>query len=292
MGRTFPTAICFLLICSSVSVAGVKGKAAKESAKYVLRKFGKEATKDGLGTLTRKIETLAVKHGDEAFQAVRKVGPRAIRLVEEAGEHGTQAIKLMARHGDDAIWVVAKKNRLTIFAKYGDESAEAMMKHREIAEPLLQTIGKPAAGALKAITTKNGRRLAMMANDGTLKKIGRTDELLEVVGKYGDRAMDFIWRHKGSLMVATALTAFLANPEPFIEGVKDITKIGAENVVKPIAEVPGKVAKEIAKKTNWTIILAIVAAIVGALISLKIWLRKRSLSAFARKNEDASEKGS
>ena len=121
-------------------------------------------------------------------------------------------MKLMAKYGDEAVWVVAKPKRMAIFVKFGDNAADAMIKHGEIAEPLLQSIGRPAAGAHKAVSSQNGGRLAMMAADGDLAKIGKTAELLEVVAKYGDRAMDFIWRNKGSLTVATALTAFLTNP--------------------------------------------------------------------------------
>lgn len=259
------------------NICHAQGKAAlaREAAEYVMRKFGKEAAEVGVETLTRKIEALAVNYGDEVFLAVRKVGPRALRISEEAGEFGLESVKLMARYGDDAIWVVAKKNRLAIFAKYGDEAAESMMKHGEIAEPLLTSFGKPAAGALKAVSSQNGRRLAMLAEDGQLAKIGRTPELLEVVAKYGDRAADFIWRNKGALTVAVALTAFLANPKPFLDGATDITKIVAENAVKPLADVPGQVASQAAKNTNWTVVLAIGIGVLGLLVAARLWLRHR-----------------
>jgi hypothetical protein len=260
------------------SVSGGQGKAAlaREAAEYIMRKFGKEAAEVGVETLTRKIETLAIKHGDDVFLAVRKVGPRTLRLVEEAGEHGLESVKLMARYGDDAVWVVSKKNRLAIFVKYGDNAAESMMKHGEIAEPLLVSFGKPAAGAMKAVNSQNARRLAMMADDGQLAKIGQTPELLEVVAKYGDRAADFVWRNKGALTVAAALTAFLANPEPFLDGATDITKVVSENAVKPLANVPGQVASEAAKNTNWTVVLAIGIGVLGLLAAARLWLRHRT----------------
>ncbi len=241
-----------------------------------MRKFGKEAAEVGVETLTRKIETLAIKHGDDVFVAVRKVGPRALRIVEEAGEHGLESVRLMARYGDDAVWVAAKNNRLAIFVKYGDNAAESMMKHGEISEPLLQSFGKPAAGALNAVNSQNARRLAMMADDGQLAKIGQTPELLEVVAKYGDPAADFIWRNKGALTVAAALTAFLANPKPFLDGTTDITKIVAENAVKPVADVPGQVAAEAAKNMNWTVVAVCGLCVLGVLAGARLWLRHRA----------------
>jgi hypothetical protein len=260
------------------NICHAQGKAAlaREAAEYVMRKFGKEAAEVGVETLTRKIETLAIKYGDDVFLAVRKVGPRTLRIVEEAGEHGLASVKLMARFGDEAVWVVANKNRLAIFVKYGDNAAESMMKHGEIAEPLLVSLGKPAAGAMKAVNSQNARRLAMMADEGQLAKIGRTSELLEVVAKYGDRAADFVWRNKGALTVAAALTAFLANPEPFLDGATDITRIVSENAVTPLANVPGQVATEAAKNTNWTVVLACGIGILGLLAGARLWLRHRS----------------
>jgi hypothetical protein len=269
-------AAAFAVTTPSFSFAQGKAALARESAEYVMRKFGKEAAEVGVETLTRKIEALAVKHGDDVFLAVRKVGPRTLRIVEEAGEHGLESVKLMARYGDDAVWVVAKKNRLAIFVKYGDNAAEGMMKHGEIAEPLLVSFGKPAAGAMKAVNSQNARRLAMMAEDGQLAKIGQTPELLEVVAKYGDRAADFVWRNKGALTVAATLTAFLANPEPFLDGATDITKVVSENAVKPLATVPGQVASEAAKNTNWTVVLAIGIGVLGLLAAARLWLRHRA----------------
>ena len=273
--RAIMFAALFGLAIPSISVAQGKAALAREAAEYVMTKFGKDAAEVGVETLTRKIETLAIKHGDDVFLAVRKVGPRTLRIVEEAGEHGLESVKLMARYGDDAVWVVAKKNRLAIFVKYGDDAAESMMKHGEIAEPLLVSFGKPAAGAMKAVNSQNARRLAMMADDGQLAKIGQTSELLEVVAKYGDRAADFVWRNKGALTVAAALTAFLANPESFLDGATDITKIVSENAVKPLANVPGQVASEAAKNTNWTVVLAIGVGVLGLLAGTRLWLRHR-----------------
>jgi hypothetical protein len=251
-----------------LAYAGVTSKVAKEAAEYVLRKFGREAEEQGLQTLTRNIEKLGLKYGDDAVTAVKRVGPRAFRLIDEAGDNGLNAIRLLARYGDDAAWVVAKPNRLALFGKYGDDAAEAMIKQGRIAEPLIESIGTPAAGALKVVSTQNGRRLAMMTEDGTLARIGRTDALLGVVGKYGDRAMNFIWRNKGTLALGAALTAFLADPQPFLDGTVELTKTVTESVAKPLAA-------EIGRSADWTLVLPAMAAVAALLLGVKAWLRHR-----------------
>ena len=268
MNRFVVAAACFAACQPALCSAGITSKAAREAAEIMLRKFGKEAEEQGLKTLTRKIEALGLKYGDDAITAVKKVGPRTFRYLDEAGENGLEATKLLARYGDDAVWVVSKKNRLSLVTKYGDEAAEAMMKQGQIAEPLIASMGKPAADVLKAVSKQNGRRLAMVAEDGTLKRIGRTDELLAVIGRFGDRGMDFVWRNKGVLIVGTMLTAFLAHPQPFIDGTVELTKAAAEGIGTPLA-------KEVGKTANWTMVLPIFAVVGGLLIGFKLWLRHR-----------------
>jgi hypothetical protein len=281
-------AACLLLACCGDSAAGVTSKAAREAAEYLLSKFGREVAEQGVETLGRKIEVLAVKHGDEAISAIRRVGPTALRVIEESGEHGSEAVRLMARQGDDALWVVTKKNRMAIFIKHGDEAADALIRHGEIAEPLIISMGKSAAVALRAISSRNGRRLAIMAEDGAFSGIGRTPELLDVIGRHGDRAMDFIWRNKGSLAVAAALAAFLADPEPFLDGATDITKIVAENGVRPLAEVPKEVTKEVVRRVDWTALGACTLLAIGILAWAKHRLGRNFESRSSASGGDAS----
>jgi hypothetical protein len=68
----------------------------------------------------------------------------------------------------------------------------------------------------------------MMAEGGELAALGRSPEIMDVIARYGAPAMDFIWRNKGPLAVGTALTAltaFLANPKPFIDGTSQLDRL-------------------------------------------------------------------
>jgi hypothetical protein len=250
--------------------ASTRAEAAEEAAQYVLSKFGREAVKESADALAERIAALAAKHGDEAIVAVRKVGPSAFKLIEDAGENAPQAVALLAKMGDEAVWVVAQPRRLALAVKYGDEAATAMAKHKDIADDLITALGKPAAEALNAVSGEQARRLAMLTADGDLARIGREKDLLGVVGKYGDRAMDFIWRNKGALAVSAALTAFLADPEPFINGTKDLAKIGADAA----SAGPKELARAAAEHTNWTLIIGLTVLIVGGIVALTM-LRKR-----------------
>ena len=111
------------------------------------------------------------------------------------------------------------------------------------------------------------RRLAIMAEEGELARLGRTDQLLGVISRFGDRGMDFIWRNKGALAVTAALAAFLADPEPFIEGTKDLAAIVGKEVASPFVH-------EAAGSADWTLIGIAAIAIAGCYLSLRLLLRR------------------
>jgi hypothetical protein len=251
-----------------------QGRAAlvRELTEQALRRAGKEAGQETAEVLARRLESIAARHGDDAARAVAKLGPRGVLLVEQAGEHAPQAVRLMMRHGDSAVWIIANKDRLALFAKLGDDAAESMLRHGQIAEPLLAAYGQPAAAALKTVSSQNARRLAMMADDQTLARIGRTDELWEVIARYGDRAADFVWRNKGALAVGTTLAAFLADPEAFLSGAADLSKVVADSAVQPLASASGQVAAEAARQLPWTLITLVVAGGLAVLVGGWRWV--------------------
>lgn len=262
----------FWFVASNFAHADAKTAAARELAEYVMTKFGKEAAEVGLEKLTVRIETLVVRYGDDAARAVRAVGPRGLRLIEEAGENSTKVVQLLSRHGNKALWVVENPGRLGLFARFGDEAAEAMIKHKGLAEPLIQSLKAPAAKALTVVDGQGARRLAMMAENGELSAIGRSEQLLAVVGRFGNRAMDFIWKNKKPLAVTALLTAFLADPEPFLDGTKELVQSVASNVVTPMAET---LVKEAGPRTNWTLLSVTIVLASCVYLAFRTWLRQR-----------------
>jgi hypothetical protein len=261
--RYWVIALALLVLTGTGAKPQVRTKAAQEAAEYVLQRFGRSAVREGTETLARKIELYASRHGDDFLKAVRQVGPRTFHLVEEAGVNGGKAVQVLARHGEHAAtWVVARPKGMQLFLQHGDQAAAVLVKHKGIAEPVIEHFGQPAVKALQAANVHGGRRLAMMLEGGDLARIGRNQELLEVIARYGDRAMTFVWEHKGALATTAGLTAFLANPQAFITGAKDMAQIVGENAVKPLAQVPAAVATEVARGTNWTVIF-LVAGLFG-----------------------------
>ena len=261
--------LCILtLLPSTTLLAGVKSDAAREAAEYLMERFGKEVGEKGVQTLTEEISIYSAKYGDETITAIRKVGPRTFKLLDDAGENAPDVVGLINRYGNDAVWVASKPRNLAIFVRHGDESAEAMIKHPGIAGPVIEKLGTTAATAIRNVSGQNARRIAMMVDDGSLVASGKADEILEVVGRYGDRAADWVWRNKGFLAVATVATAFLADPEPFIDGTVEVVEVGGETLVRPVAEEAGRAI-------NWNLFGIIAVACLGAFVAIRLGLHRR-----------------
>lgn len=231
------TAAAIMLPHAQLS-AGPAATALREAAEFIMGKFGKGAAGQTIEEVADATAKAVAKHGDEALPLLRNSGHAGFTALKEAGDKAPDVIKLFARRGDDAIWVISEPRKLAIFVKHGDSAADALLKHPGIADDLIGRYGDQAIGALNGISRQSAQRLSMLSQDGLLGAARRSPELLSVVQKYGDEAMDFIWRNKGSLAVATVLATFLADPQSYISGLKEL-------IVDPVA-----------KNTNWTLIIA------------------------------------
>ena len=148
--------------------------------------------------------------GDLAGKAARQVAERLGR-----GLRGTTS-RQAARHFDDA--------------------ARAVAPHLKVGMTVVPLAGS-SSRALAALAPRNARRLAILAEDGALARSGRWSELLAVIERHGDRAMDFVWRHKGALAVSTILATFLAEPEVFLGGGRELIGGAAQEATQPLADV-------------------------------------------------------
>ncbi len=269
----FVAATCLL----TEAQAGVASKIFSETMEILSKKFGREMAETGVETMTRKVETFAAKYTDNGLLAVQKLGPQAFKYADEAGEYGPQAVRIMSRYGDDAIRIVSKPEVLKMAAKYGDDATEALVKYGpDMMTPVLNKYGDDAARAMNKLSKPEAIELATKMADPAFAKLAAPEKLLGVIGKYGDNAMVFINRHWKALAVGTVLVAFVKDPEPYLNGTKELLVDGADVLIGGTA---GKLAEGVASGTNWTIFLGIVAVGVLGLIGFKIYLKQRTAKA-------------
>lgn len=245
--------------------AGLTTQAAREVAEQVVKKFGSKVGSETVETIAEKTVQLSAKYGDDAVSAVRKVGTKAFHLADEAGEHSGDALKLLSKYGDDAVLICQKPQRLKLFAQYGDDVAEAMLRHGDNAEVLVQQYGKSAAGALAKIESQNGRRLIQMSEGGELAKVGGADKVFAVVEKYGNKGAEFIWKNKAALAVVAAAAAFYSDPEPFINGMKELVIEGGGAVVTAAGK---EIAQPTIDKMNSVVLTFLVVGLTVGFVAL------------------------
>jgi hypothetical protein len=234
-----------LAVSSNMAMAGALSAGAKQTAEVIFQKFGKRVPTQTVDELAAAVSGVASKYGDEAVPFLKATGHAGFDALDQAGTKAPEVIKLYLKRGDEAVWVVSKAGKLAIFLKHGDGAAEALIKHPGIADTLIARHGDEAIGALNRLSQQNAQRLGMSLDDGLLSATQRSPELLGVISKYGDPAMNFIWTNKGALTVGTLLAGFLADPEAYFSGVKSLVEPVAKSVVEPIV-----------KSINWTLILS------------------------------------
>jgi hypothetical protein len=257
------------------AMAVVPAKVVTETMEFLVKRYGDDVLREGTETVAEQVTKVLATYGDEGLEAVRKVGPRGIKVIQEAGEDGLDVVKVINRYGDNAVWVISKPKGMAMFLRYGDDGVKALIKHKGIAEEIIETHGKLAVGVLNAIDTRGARQIAMLQKDGVIKAGEQGDQLLNVIIKYGDKAMSFIWRNKGALGVTAVLGTFIANPEAYIEGGKELI---VEGVSRPVTEM----GKEVARNTDWTLLGSTGIAMLGILAIWRTLLRRPAAIAGSR----------
>ena len=257
----FATPLLVFLMFSGTQVWGQsKATLAKEAAEQLIRRFSKEVADQGVEKLTSRVQSVMAVAGDDVLKIIETGGPRALRILEGSGADAAVTARLLSKYGDQAIGVLESPVRLGLVREFGQEAGEVIIKHGVVAENLIASAGSPAIRAMKPLTEQGVRRMAMLADEPTTAAMAKSPELLNVVGRYGDRAMDFVWRNKLALAGTATLAAFVANPEPFLDGTRQLVENSIEtvatNVAKPIAEQLGD-----AKQWTWRI-LAIAAMLI------------------------------
>jgi hypothetical protein len=220
-----------LMLCAQLAFAGPTSTALRDTSEWIVKKFGAGAagrTVDEVAVATAKV---VARHGEEALPLLRSMGHAGFEVLEQAGERSNVVLKFFGRRGEEAAWLVAQPSKLKILLQHGEAAADALLKHPGIADDLVARFGSRAVAPLNALEREGAQRMAMAAREGLFEAAPQSGALLDVIGKYGQRAMDFIWRNKGALATGAVLVTFLQQPEAYINGAKQLV---GDSIIAPI----------------------------------------------------------
>ena len=239
-----------------LSLCCAQSAAARRVAREVVESFGREAVEAAEPRVIRLIEA----YGEEAGTVLRKVGPSGIQVMERFGAPG---LKILGRWGDDGLRLLAVEGEAAVasMAKYGDDAVALMIRHPGVGRDLLTQFG--AQVLRRPLTTESVVALNRLAEP--IRASGRSAEILAVVEKFGDRACDFLWRNKGTIFLTAVLAAFLNDPQPYLDGVKQL-------VVQPATQM----ARDASARTNWTVVVVVAVLIAAGWLGIRWgWAARR-----------------
>ncbi|HMO50087.1 MAG TPA: hypothetical protein PKE26_05140 [Kiritimatiellia bacterium] len=267
------------------SVVTVGGRAVREAVEYSLKRAPSKAMGRLLNESPEAVGKVISRYGDDGIHVVDRFGGPAMKvLLENPDDVGRSAMRMMTKHGDEAVKMAQNPAGLRIMVKESDEMFKAMAKTRHQAYPVLAQHGELGAKALNNLTPARQRELIRLHQERRFSEAD-FDKLLKVVGNYGNKGMDFIWRNKGALVVAGGLTAFVANPEPFIEGIR---KLG-EGFVREFIRTLGEVAGKAMDRVNMNVVVGALIGLFGLRMAIRGWWRNRRTNqqAMATNNQGA-----
>ena len=96
--------------------------------------------------------------------------------------------------------------------------------------------------------------------------------------------MDFIWKNKAALATASVLAAFLASPEPFLDGLSQLSADFTQHAIQPV--VTG-----VAAGTNWTLLILIILVVLLPILFLRAWFFRLRHQAIKLLGDAGGERG-
>ena len=179
--------------------------------------------KEGLEVVGKKAASRSAAEASQetAEQLLKRAGSVTLR---EAGQESVEA---------------AAKNVGSVALRHSDDAAHAIGMHgTAVSAPLIESFGDDGAKALSKLSPDNARRMAILADD--LAASGRGSDWMRMLAEKGDVAAEWIWKNKGTITVATAASAFLSNPEPFLHAGEVVASKSVEtagqHVARPLIE--------------------------------------------------------
>ncbi len=109
-------------------------------------------------------------------------------------------------------------------------------------------------------------------------------DLLKVIARYGDPAMDFIWKNKAALATASVLAAFLASPEPFLDGLSQLSADFTQHAIQPVVT-------RVAADTNWTLLILVILVVLLPILFLRAWFFRLRHQAIKLLGDAGAERG-
>jgi len=230
----------------------VHANAFSQAIRSTAKIFGTE----GVHATEKMVQKLSVQYGDDVVGMVLKTQKR----------YGTKGLSLLERYGSKS--VVASPNAFKLVDRYGDKGYYLLTRYAQA--PALY--GKFGSRYVDLSEKFGAKRVSEWLAQADAK--GKGKEILNLLEKYGTKAVHFFERNWGKLLVSGFV---LGNSETLIAGGVDVGKHTLDVGKDVVVEGAGKVVKVL---VDSPLVYAVIFAIMAyTLLTLFIkWQTYRSQS--------------
>ena len=164
-----------------------------------------QASEGGVGKLLTGAGRL-IRHGvskvtgQSAGKAAAKVAPKAGQVV--VTKVGAKSATSAATKATGAAVLLTGSQAVTKAAT-------------TVSGTVLDNLGVAGAKVLPKLSSSGAKKLADLSAD--LARSPHRGQWLELLGKFGDSAADFLWKNKGSVFVGATATAVVLRPDDFLK---------------------------------------------------------------------------
>lgn len=267
--RLAPVLVVCLALCSTSLQIQAGRSDLLDIGKKIARVSGKTVDDVAATALGKRALLVRTKHGDEAFQFIQKNGRGSLIAIEKAGEFAPDIIRLHKKIGKKAFYLAETKRGQTLIMQLGDEVAEPITKLGKKSYPLLEDFGAKAVPLLKKCDDVDVKKLNILKKHNVISQTSEGAAILDICGKYGKKGIDYVYANKKKLLTMAVLTTFITDPEPYINGVKDLGSIAITNVAAPVAQ-------EAAKSIHWNLWIGVIILILGLVTFFAVKRKKQN----------------
>ncbi len=270
--KAFLVAVSFLLMAGTIAEAA-KGKAAAALVKQINARILKEAGQEvGERTAKKMAVTIATRFGQQGDDVLRVMGRSGLEALNKAGRKaGPRYAHNLLQYGDDALRLAKTPAGRNLLNSGSDIAIRAAIRQGPNALPLISSYGDDAAKALVKIQPQSAQTLSRLQANGCASK-AEFRELLDVVARHGDQSVRYIEQHWKFFLGAGAVAMFVANPDRYLDGAKEITEKIIDKPFDTVRDVWNQTVTRIVESPHFRIVPA---GLIGALLFViagRLWL--------------------
>lgn len=206
----------------------------------VLKSGIKSIGKQTLKSNSTRVARLALKYGDESIDLVRMGGPRLQKVLDNASfKEGKNLLSFFQKTGSSGLRILDDPKLHQLILKHGDDIGQLVARHSGNGVKLVSKHGSSSIKSLNRLNRVQGQRLYIVSKQGKLAQVSKLSsteqsKFWNILSQRGNAVLKWIEHNPKTTLTVATLTAFIAQPDKFLDGVGSILEKIGQGVVIPV----------------------------------------------------------